>query len=453
MSSQRQLQSSEDGQSSTSIPVINEPSFIAQEKKPSFFQSLRGDRRRILQYYARCYVIAIVVILALIGIYWGSIYRREDRFTKMKIAVVNWDGRDSDYLSANSLKPYVGNSVVNNLPSGVLGWEVRSDLVNSTFQDIRSLVHERYYWGAIVIKQNATESLHKALSSADPEGELTGIVEAIYEQATDLTATGSYLVPGFQTLKDIYERSVQSEVYAPLLTTLNSTQMTSLINHASNLLSPASHFVINDYLPCQSLTLLAPMQIGLMFMLIVSFFQFGLFISVHGSIARKIRRHQYILYRIGAAHITYFIFSLFFCLGSVAFQIDTSVAFGKSGFLVLWMATFLGMSALGGASENMALLITAYAPELLGFWLVLWAVSNLSPAFGPITLCPDFYRYGYAFPLYNILELERVVFCNTTKKLMGRCFGVLVAWVVVNNLLLPVTLTVNARRMAKGSKP
>uniref|UniRef100_A0A060T8V5 ARAD1C39688p n=1 Tax=Blastobotrys adeninivorans TaxID=409370 RepID=A0A060T8V5_BLAAD len=422
-------------------------------KKSIFHPDLKDQRKRIAIFFGRFYLITIVLLMGILSIYWGSLFKREEKMHKMRIAVVNWDGQNSTYLQDNGLEAYVGSTVVNSLPEGVLGWEIRDDLNNSSIEHIRHLVHDRYYWGAVVIKANATEALHRALTTADSSANLTGIIEAMYEQATDITATESYVDPGMQTLRSIYEEKALSAVFDPLLKSLNSTQKAEVVDNAPALLMPSTQFLISDNLPIDAIILFAPLQIGLIYLIIVSFFQVNMLMPIHGQTAPKIFGHHYVLYRQITAQVSYFIISLFFSLVSLAFQIDTSFTFGKSGFLVFWMVNFLGMSAVGGANENMALLLFAYFPPALGFWLLFWVISNISPAFGPITLCADFYRYGYAFPIYNVLELERVVLCNTTKRFMGRCFGVLVAWIVVNNLLMPITLRINAKKMMQRGPP
>ena len=68
--------------------------------------------------------------------------------------------------------------------------------------------------------------------------------------------------------------------------------------------------------------------------------------------------------------------------------------------------------------------------------MVFHIVSNVAVAFGPLDLLPGFYRYGYAWPMYNAYELIRVVFFNTWKGHMGRNIGVLITWIAVGNIAL-----------------
>ncbi|KAA8917070.1 hypothetical protein TRICI_000742 [Trichomonascus ciferrii] len=421
-----------------------------------FFHPDLGDaRKKISLGFGGIYLLYGVLILAILSIYWGSLYERETRTTNLNILVINWDSKEStDYLRDHNIKPVVGDAVLQSLGevSGVLGWEVRDDLNQSDIEYIYHLVHQRRSWGAIVIHPNSTEKIHRAMSNAESSFTPEGLIEAVYEQATDMTATGSYVVPGFYQLQTVFQKHVSNEIYAPLLDSLSNDQKTDLIRDAPTIVSQPISFELKDNLPVQSMLLMAPLQIGLIYLIILSFFQFNCSIAIHMNFVGKLKQTHFLFYRWLSAQLSYFVISLFYSLLTLAFQVDTGFTFGKSGFLVFWMINFLGMSAVGGANENMSLVLFAYFPPALGFWLLFWVISNISPAYGPIQLCPKFYRYGYAFPIYNILEATRVVLCDTTKRTLGRHIGVLIAWIAVNTIILPIALKINARKMSKSKK-
>ncbi|KAA8909508.1 hypothetical protein TRICI_004473 [Trichomonascus ciferrii] len=423
--------------------------------KGIFHPELGDARKKVSLSFGGIYVLYGVMILAILSIYWGSLYQRESRTTNLNILVVNWDDKESsEYLRDNDIRPVVGDAVLQSITqvSKVLGWEVRDDLNQSNIDYVYHLVHQRRAWGAVIVHPNATEQLHRAMVTANRTFVPEGLIEAVYEQATDMTATESYVVPGFYQLQTAFQKYVSDAIYEPLLESLSNDQKTDLIRNAPNTINQPISIEVKDNLPTQSMLLMAPLQIGLIYLIILSFFQFNCSITIHMNFIGKLKQTHYIFYRWFSAQVSYFVISLFYSLLTLAFQVDTGFTFGKSGFLVFWMFNFLGMSAVGGANENVALVLFAYFPPALGFWLLFWVISNISPAYGPIQLCPEFYRYGYAFPIYNVLEATRVVLCNTTKRTLGRHIGVLIAWIAVNSLVLPVALKINARKMMKSKK-
>jgi hypothetical protein len=433
----------------------NEKNDSKPQPKGFFHPDLGETRKKVSLGFGGIYLLYGVLILAILSIYWGSLYQRETRTKNLNILVINWDNKESsDYLRDNNIEPVVGNAVLQSLAQvpDVLGWEVRDDLNHSDAEYIYHLVHQRRAWGAVIIHPNSTEKVYRAMSNADNNFKPEGLIETVYEQATDMTATGTYVIPGFYQLQTVFQKYVSVAIYKPLLDSLSNDQKADLIRNAPNTINQPISFELKNNLPVQSTLLMAPLQIGLVYLVILSFFQFNCSIFIHMNFVGKLKQTHFFLYRWLSAQLSYFIISLFYSLLSLAFQVDTGFTFGKSGFLVFWMVNSLGMSAVGGANENMSLLLFAYFPPGLGFWLLFWVISNISPAFGPIQLCPDFYRYGYAFPIYNILEATRVVLCDTTKRTLGRNIGVLIAWIAVNSIVFPLALKLNAQKMAKSKK-
>lgn len=142
--------------------------------------------------------------------------------------------------------------------------------------------------------------------------------------------------------------------------------------------------------------------------------------------------------------------SFFFCTLSAIFQIDFTLAFGEGGFVIYWMTTWLLMAAVGGANQNVASVVVAtFGPQYLGFWLMGWIAMNIAPSYNPMAIHNSFYRYGYMMPIQNALGIFKVIFLNTSKHTMGRNYGILFAWIVLNTLLFPIIMIFVGRRMEK----
>ena len=64
-------------------------------------------------------------------------------------------------------------------------------------------------------------------------------------------------------------------------------------------------------------------------------------------------------------------------------------------------------------------------------WLIFWVVSNVSTSFYAIPLSPGFFKWGYAWPLHNIVEASRTILFDTHSRI-GLNFGILFAWAAIN---------------------
>jgi hypothetical protein len=58
-------------------------------------------------------------------------------------------------------------------------------------------------------------------------------------------------------------------------------------------------------------------------------------------------------------------------------------------------------------------MITLLTPRFTPFFLITWIISNVSVAIYPLQALPHVYRYGYAFPFYNISRAVRAIVFRT----------------------------------------
>lgn len=420
-----------------------------------FSRHLAEIRWKMLLAYFKAYFFMCAGLLAICSIYWGSYYKRESRAVNLTAYIVSYDGVNSSYLSDHNLQPYVGNALRQTVQApelqGRLGWEVINGTTMSR-EHILHLIHEQHIWAAIFVEPNATETLHRTLRGENTNYNGTGLINGYYEQATDFLASTSVMQPVFPIVQTVFQSLATETIFRPLVQSFgNTTVTTSSSDNGLNLLglTEAIQVTMTDRLPLAEPLLVAPLQVGLIYLIILSFFQFNFFTPIHMLIQPQLKVGHTLIYRWLSSQVGFFIVSLFFCLTSKAFQVDTAITFGKSGFLVFWMINFLAMSALGGATENVALIVFPIYPPVLGLWLLFWVIVNISPAFSPFPLLAKFFEYGYGFPVYNALTLIKVVLCNTTKRTMGRNFGVLIAWIALNTALFPFCLKFTVHTMRK----
>lgn len=159
-----------------------------------------------------------------------------------------------------------------------------------------------------------------------------------------------------------------------------------------------------------------------------------------------LRFWQWVLWRWLSTIAGYFFTSLAYSLVSLAFQVhftappaphtevvNNATAFGHGSFPVFWMLNFLGMIALGMASDNVAMII---GMPWVALWLIFWVITNVCTSFYAIEVEPHFFYWGYAWPLHNIVEATRTIVFDTHSRL-GLNFGVLFAWAGINSILFP----------------
>ncbi|KAK9234127.1 hypothetical protein V1525DRAFT_435915 [Lipomyces kononenkoae] len=431
------------GDNQDSAEVDLEKSQAAKSKHGFFSSSLRTTRINVVRTLATSIIIMGILIMGILSIYWGSFFHRDNYLNRVSFWIVNMDD------SGNAL---VGPTFVNlasqfSKAAGSVQVEVRdASSFAYSYDAVYNDVIQEHTWGALIVHPNATTTLLSALANPSSAQNYVGAaaIQFVYPEAVQQQLYAS-LAPWISDLNNNITAAFSEEVIQMIATNSNYS-WSDIARSAPQVISTPVAINIYNIRPFDNPIATAVMQVGLIYLIIISFFQFNFFQPVHMTLAPHLKRTHYILYRLASTWIAYFFLSLFYSLISLAFQVDFTRAFGRAGFVIYWMINWLGMAAVGGACENVALIAVVTYPPLVGFWLIFMVISNVSVAFYAIPLQAGIYRYGYAFPITNICEAVKTILFNT-KNTMGLNIGVLIAWIAVNTLLFPFCIWFSGYRM------
>lgn len=430
----------------------------------SFFNEKLGKQRKgIVIKYVLIYLLMSSLILGVFSIYWGSFYQRNSRLKNLNMLVVIEDDHTVD-----GIEPVIGNTIreiLNTDAAKAYGkWYIfnQSEIQeqagknkNDVDAEIQKLIHHEQYWSSIYVKPEASYNLYKAISEGNASYNVTNnTVLSYYETGRDFLSMNQYVTPSIKIIEQMWLKK-QANVTLSLTKKLPSSERSDVLSDSNSLelLSTPISFTYIDKIPYTDPVLTAPSQVGLIYMIILTFFQVNFFMDVHKGVASlKIKPTHFVAYRLLSSVLSFFVISLFFSFVSLAFQVDFTKAFGHSGFLIYWMVTFLTMWAVGSVNEVMAHICIMVYPPLMGFWMLFWVIINISPTFAPIALCPEFYRFGYGLPIHNSYEITKVILFDTYKGNLGRNFGIIIAWVVIFTLILPFVLKLFLKTMAKKAQ-
>lgn len=441
-------------------PVRTQSRLQRIQTQLSFFSSrLQGERTKLALDFGKIYLIMGFFVLTIFSIYWGSCYKRDLRFRNLEfLVVIDEDTGLSGYDT-------VGEALVKTLQTPEAEFYGKWNIFNyTTFQEkaqkhnntmeeeVIRQIHHQNYWAAIYVHANATGNLLEALRTADGSYSTTNnTITAIYETGRDMVAMPAYIVSGLYIVEDLWLPAL-TNVTNNLASSLSDSEQSALFNSNSalNLLTKPLGFNYVDRIPVTDLVLIAPSQVGLIYMIILTFFNVNFFLEIHQRVKMYgIKNHHYLLYRLLASLASYLWLSLMYSFVTLAMQVDFTVTFGKSGFLVYWMTSWLTMWVVGSVNEIVAMWCILFYPPLMGFWLLFWVIVNIAPTFAPLALSPKVFRYGYALPLHNSYEITKVIFFNTYKGQLGRNYGILVAWAVLGIFVFLGTIVVFGKTMGK----
>ncbi|KAH7040248.1 MNNG and nitrosoguanidine resistance protein [Microdochium trichocladiopsis] len=395
--------------------------------------------------------------MAILSLYWGVLYGAEGRLRNFVVYVVDFDGQVAPY-NADAGTPFVGETMVNtalqlyNSPSSPsLGYTV----VNPAEFDynptaVRQAVYDWKCWAAVVIHANATALLRAAVREGNSSYSPSGSVQYVYQTARQDTAAYNYLRPQLDILTTQFMRQFGQQWSEQIMT--NQALSRQVMARAPSAVNPGITPLQIDLRPFQPPAATASVSIGLIYLIITSFFSFSFFLPIHMKYIQPqghppLHFWQLIIWRWVATTVAYFFVSLGYSLVSLAMQIpfwhppasSTEVAFnptayGLGSFPVWWMVNFLGMLALGLASENVAMVL---GQPWSALWLIFWVITNVTTSFYAFEVIPPFYSWGYAWPLRQVVDASRHILFDL-KSDIGQNIGILLAWGVVNTMLFPL---------------
>lgn len=407
---------------------------------------------------------------------------------KLTVFVVDFDGKLEPFTGGI---PFIGPQIVESTEAIAKSDKPRLGYITmppSNFNNdpiaVRQAIYDFKAYAAIIINANATALLRQAVEQGNSSYDPNGAVQTIYVSARDSSTVPNYIVPYLSALEKAMVYKIGSSWARSVVQNTSLTPET--IAQAPQALSPAIGFTSIDLRPFGPATATPWVSIGLIYLIIIAFFSFSFFLPIHLKYIQPrghppLHFHQLIIWRWIATVAAYFLFSLSYSLVPLAFQIPLTNpsasptepsrnpnAYGKGTFLVFWMVNWVGMTALGLACENVAMLL---GQPWTAIWLIFWVITNVSTAFFSIDLSPAFFKWGYAWPLYHgkpnlhpparifflfytslssfredskaintkwyiVVQASRQVLFNLHSRI-GINFAVLFTWVAINSIFFP----------------
>jgi len=233
-------------------------------------------------------------ILAILSLYFGALYHVEQNLSSLVVYVVDMDGQSPPYDTTGH-KPLVGPLIADlartMVASGTptLGWGV---LPGSAFNNdpvqVRQAVFNFDAWAAIVINPNATAMLYSAIQTGNASYDPMGACQLTFIDSRDDTNWYDFISPivsAFMT-----EATTRVGEQWTQMVMQNATTDASLVRNAAKVpqaLSPAigfSQFNLRPFYPYQ---VIPSVSIGLIYLIILSFFSFSFYLPIHFKVSRQ----------------------------------------------------------------------------------------------------------------------------------------------------------------------
>lgn len=235
-------------------------------------------------------------ILACLSLYWAVFYHVEQNLPSLVVYVVDFDGRAAPY-NTSGVRPVVGPTIVQlaemmvNSPQPHLGYTVvPPSAFNYDPIQVRQAVYDWDAWAAIIVNANATAMLTSAVQTGNVSYDPLGACQLVYMDSRDDTNWYDYMGPmisQFQTeattmVGEMWTRQVLQ----------NATSDPTLLSNTARVpqaLSPAIGFSMYNLRPFFPYTAIPAVSIGLIYLIILSFFSFSFYLPIHQKVCRPMR--------------------------------------------------------------------------------------------------------------------------------------------------------------------
>ncbi|KAG9019318.1 hypothetical protein FRB90_004031, partial [Tulasnella sp. 427] len=296
-------------------------------------------------------------------------------------------------------------------------------------------------WAAVVVNSDASALLTSARSSANSSYDPRTAVTFYYNQGRNEIAANSFIVPYttalLQSTMSTFNAKTNAEYFASLSSGSEEARQQGLvaISQAPQTVSQPFAYEAVNLRPYTKTASQAVLLVGQIYVIILSFVMTMTHDFARGIISPFLSFKSYARMRLIVPLVIYIPLSFSYAMVNLPFKITFDAKYSYAGgFFLFWVFVYMGMAALGLATEAMITLLT---PRFIAYFLIALIITNVSVASVPITLQPAFYRYGYGFPVFNLSQAVRTIIFNT-KNHLGVNAGVLLAWVVLSMITVPL---------------
>ncbi|KAG1744774.1 hypothetical protein EDB19DRAFT_1694172 [Suillus lakei] len=413
---------------------------LPQSYSFSFFSpGLARARREYLSITWYSAGMVLLMMWILLSVYWAALAYSDALSSNLTAWFID---RDNDTIGHA-----IWSGINDNTTGLQLGWSQVDPAIFASDEDVMQAVINEEVWLALVVETNATDKLSDARKTGNSAFNPTSLLTIYYAEARQEIAVGTYVIPISSNLlgeitSSLAAASAQqyfTQIYAQ--GQVNETAL-QLIAQAPQTISPGIGWTTVNLRPFNAPVASAVLVVGQIYLLIFAFIMAEANASARALIQEHLQLSSYLRLRFAVPLLTYVPMSLTYVLVSLAFGLPMNAKFSAAGgFFLMWIYVYLGTSGFGLTFEFILTVLPKFTPVFM-FSII---IANISSSILPHELMPAFFRFGIAFPFWNLSQAMRTISFDTHSYLL-RNAAVLVAWVVLSALTITLSTWYPRRR-------
>ncbi|KAF9390152.1 hypothetical protein CPC16_005300 [Podila verticillata] len=385
-------------------------------------------------------VLAVMTIsyFTLMALYFAAEFQSDDHMKNFEVLVV-----DLDFGMVGAQYSNFANILSNQ--TSQLHWVVQPKDRFQTFDQVKAQVESGAYWGAVVIMPNTSSTLNKMLSTPLKDFDPSGAFAFVYDGGRDPLVVKPYIVA------NMYTSFLQfSKLFNPMwirfsigLYTQQGVNITNLYDAPQVLGTPVA-FTEYDLHPTTASIITSATSVAYIWIFLVA----GGSTYLVANMIQPLTKHSSVPRTMMSLLFPLLLFLATLSMAYSILLLSFGVPFkdGASQFLSL----FGGMLLLQLAVSSMVLFLIFLIPVVyIPTITITFVILNVIAVFNPVELMPKFYRWVYAMPFLNAVQIARYVLMGSYNRLHFN-LPILGVWILVPWVMLPFAIARQKRLAREG---
>ncbi|GJJ74697.1 ABC-2 type transport system permease protein [Entomortierella parvispora] len=374
-------------------------------------------------------VLAVMTVsyFALMALYFGAEFQSNNRMNNFNVLVVDLD------LSMIGAQ-FVNFTQLSNGQPGQLNWSIQPYTTYPNLSVIMDAVNSGKYWGAVVIQPGASSTLNQAFVTPLPDYDPSKAFAFVYDGGRDPLVVKPYIV------STMYTQFLQfSKIFNPawikvaLMTAEQYNITLSDLTLAPQVLGTPIAFEEFDLHPPTASIITSATTVAYIWIFLIAGGSTYLVAHMIQPLTKNATVVKTVVSLLGPLLGFLISLSMAYSLLLLAF----GVPFSSGG---QFLSLFGGMLILQCAVASMVIFLIYLIPVVfIPSVTITFVIMNVIAVFNPVELMPGFYRWVYAMPFLNAVQVARYVLMGSYDRLKYN-IPILAIWVVIPLLLLPVAI-------------
>ncbi|KAF9116121.1 hypothetical protein BGX27_004704 [Mortierella sp. AM989] len=386
-------------------------------------------------------VLAVMTVsyFALMSLYFAAEFQSHSRMSNFDILVVDLDQgiigiNYLDFTRQLNNQPYQPNWLI----------ETAERYPNMTV--IKEQVMNGNYWGAVVVQANASSTLNRAFAIPLPDYDPTKAFAFIYDGGRDPLVVKPYIVATMYTQFLLFTKFFNPAWVKFILAYSESKNLTvTVLQNAPQVLGTPVAFEEFDLHPLTASIITSATSVAYIWIFLVAGGSTYLVTHLIQPMTRRASVLKTMIFMLLPLFLFLVTLSMAYSLLLLTFGVP--FADGAPQFFKL----FAGMLLLQCSVAALVLFLIFLIPVVfIPSITITFVILNVIAVFNPVELVPIFYKWVYAMPFLNAVQISRYVLMGSYNRLKYN-IPVLSVWIMIPVILLPFAI-MKQKRLAKEAE-